>query len=113
MRVISFMGLSLLCRPYSASDEESPRLLDQRFGILGPRRDLEAALHRRAGGDRVEPAPEMAEAVDADPRPFVGPRPAEIGDVGDQIVAGQISVPGEPAVEHLQEAPALAPVAVD
>src|SRR5690606_23704827 len=46
-------------------------------------------------------------------RPFVGPHPRPVRDIGDRVVSGEILVLLEAPVEHLEEAPHLTLVPLD
>ena len=63
--------------------------------------------------DGGEPAGEVGQALERDARPLVGAHPRPVGDVGDRVVAGEVLVARELAVEHLEQATRLALVAVD
>jgi hypothetical protein len=76
-------------------------------------RDLDATLRRRAGRDQINPTAQMREAVDRDAGPFVCPRPAPIGDVGDRILSGEIFMILQARIEDAEEPPDLVLIAID
>ena len=75
---------------------------------------LDAALHCRAGGDLVEPAPQVRMVVPVDALVLPRPQPRKNSDVGDRVVRpGQVGALGEPPVHHAVQTFGLVGVALD
>jgi hypothetical protein len=81
--------------------------------VAARRRFLQAGLHGRTGAYLLEPALQVGQVVDRHARPLPGAHPREVRDVGDGVVAGEVLVIGEPAIEHAEQPLGLALIAVD
>src|SRR5271166_3026860 len=84
--------------PRPLPEQNLARLLVRLEVVLLAAGDVErkSALHGRTRRRRVEPAREMRELGDLLPVALPAPRPADAGDVGDRVGAGEKFSIGEP-----------------
>src|SRR5262249_27799511 len=87
--------------------------IEGRLAALVLLQHLDAALHRRPGGDALEPALIVGVFRGDHALALRRAHPGPAGDVGDRVLAGEIVAIGQPPVDHAIEPPRLLGVAVD